>query len=68
MLLGHRESSELAELIAVFEVWLRERSGRLDPSQRELLQTQLVSRLSVIDARLSQGDEQESCGSALLSD
>ncbi len=60
MLLGHRESSELAELISVFEVWLRERSGALDPSQRELLQTQLVSRLSVIDARLSQGDEQES--------
>ena len=59
MLLGHRESSELVELITAFETWLRECSGALDPSQRERLQTQLVSNLSVIDARLSQGDEQE---------
>lgn len=58
MLIGHRESSELVELISAFETWLRERSGALD-SQWERPQTQLVSSLSVIDARLSQGDEQE---------
>lgn len=59
MLLGHQESSELSELTTALETWLRRRSEGLERGQRAQLHRELTSRLSEIDSRLAQGDEQE---------